>query len=158
MLKVRLVMLLWLKPAIGKVVWKQPAPVPMLPLWKDCTVMLVGLLQYPAHGIELFVVVVELELVWLAVSPTTAVAWMLNCWLVEPDEQSSTSMAAPAEVLLPRTVMQRPVEAAATVKAPFWATGAMLNFCELAPLQELSTRPVPLVAAPASTHLLVWPS
>src|SRR5579871_361233 len=153
MLKVRLVMLLWLKPAIGKVVWKQPAPVPMLPLWKDCTVMLVGLLQYPAHGIELFVVVVELELVWLAVSPTTAVAWMLNCWLVDPATQSSTSMTAPAEVLLPRTVTQRPVETAATVKLPFWATGAILKVCEVWPVQLLTTRPVPLVPAPASTHL-----
>jgi len=62
-------------------------------------------------------------------------------------------MTAPGEVLPPRTAMQRPVLAVATVKLPFIALALMFQFCEAAPLQELRTRPVPLVPAPASRHL-----
>src|SRR5580698_4200358 len=81
------------------------------------------------------------------------VAWMLNCWLAEVVEQSSTSRTAPGAGLAPRTFMQRPVLAAATLKLPFCATAVMFQFCEAPPLQALRTRPVPLVPAPASRHL-----
>ena len=62
-------------------------------------------------------------------------------------------MTAPGMRLAPRTLMQRPVLAVATLKLPFWATAVMFQFCEAAPLQAFRTRPVPLAPAPASRHL-----
>src|SRR5579863_6376134 len=81
------------------------------------------------------------------------VAWMLNCSLAELVLQSSTSMTAPWAELPPRTFMQRPVLAVATLKLPFIAMAVIFQFCEALPLQAASTMPVPLVPAPASRHL-----
>src|SRR5580704_3771240 len=81
------------------------------------------------------------------------VAWMLNCSLVELVLQSSTSMTAPWAGLAPRTFMQRPVLAVATLKLPFIAMAVMFQFCDALPLQLAITMPVPLNPAPASRHL-----
>src|SRR5579863_4889352 len=80
------------------------------------------------------------------------VAWMLNCSLAELVLQSSTSMTAPGAGLPPRTLMQRPVLAVATLKLPFIAMAVMFQFCEALPLHPATTMPVPLVPAPASRH------
>ena len=61
-------------------------------------------------------------------------------------------MTAPEAVLPPRTFMQRPVLATATLKLPFWAMDLMFQFCEALPLQATAAMPVPLMAAPASRH------
>src|SRR3954467_13438247 len=78
------------------------------------------------------------------------VAWMANFWL-ELEVQSSTSIAAPADELPPRTVMQRLVLVTLTKKLPVCTSGEIDQACWSEPLQAAVTMPVPLVAAPASS-------
>src|ERR1700683_4621677 len=79
---------------------------------------------------------------------------MANFWLVLVVLQSSTSIAVPAAALPPRTLMQRLVLATLMKKLPVETSGVMAKACCALPLQVFSTRPVPLVPAPASRHLV----